>query len=102
MNLRKIDITYPPTYSGNYTATETIYAINNGNYYLIIDRNDNVIELVNINDIGDTFYFELEKKYCPFEYYRVMSKEEYNISFQRTIFRWHSDVVGRIRSGENI
>ena len=57
--------------------------LNNGNYYLIIDRNDNVIELVNINDIGDTFYFELEKKYCPFEYYRVMSKEEYNMYLKK-------------------
>ena len=57
--------------------------LNNGNYYLIIDRNDNVIELVNINDIGDTFYFELEKKHCPFEYYRVMSKEEYNMYLKK-------------------
>ena len=57
--------------------------LNNGNYYLIIDRNDNVIELVNINDIGDTFYFELEKKYCPFEYYRVMTKEEYNMYLKK-------------------
>ena len=57
--------------------------LNNGNYYLIIDRNDNVIELVNINDISDTFYFELEKKYCPFEYYRVMSKEEYNMYLKK-------------------
>ena len=57
--------------------------LNNGNYYLIIDMDDNVIELVNINDIGDTFYFELEKKYCPFEYYRVMSKEEYNMYLKK-------------------
>lgn len=57
--------------------------LNNGNYYLIIDRDDNVIELVNINDIGDTFYFELEKKYCPFEYYRVMAKEEYNMYLKK-------------------
>lgn len=41
LNLRKIDITYPPTYSGNYTATETIYAINNGNYYLLFDNTPN-------------------------------------------------------------
>ena len=57
--------------------------LNNGNYYLIIDRNDNVIELVNINDIGDTFYFELEKNCRPFEYYRVMSKEEYNMYLKK-------------------
>lgn len=57
--------------------------LNNGNYYLIIDMDDNVIELVNINDIGDTFYFELEKKYCPFEYYRVMAKEEYNMYLKK-------------------
>ena len=57
--------------------------LNNGNYYLIIDRNDNVIELVNINDIGDTFYFELEKNCCPFKYYRVMSKEEYNMYLKK-------------------
>lgn len=57
--------------------------LNNGNYYLIIDRDDNVIELVNINDIGDTFYFELEKKHCHFEYYRVMAKEEYNMYLKK-------------------
>lgn len=57
--------------------------LNNGNYYLIIDRDGNVIELVNINDIGDTFYFELEKKHCPFEYYRVMAKEEYNMYLKK-------------------
>lgn len=57
--------------------------LNNGNYYLIIDMDDNVIELVNINDIGDTFYFELEKNHCPFEYYRVMAKEEYNMYLKK-------------------
>ena len=57
--------------------------LNNGNYYLIIDMDDNVIELVNVNDIGDTFYFELEKNHCPFEYYRVMSKEEYNMYLKK-------------------
>ena len=52
---------------------------NNKKYYLIIDRNENIIEVVNINNMGDTFYFELEKEHCPFKYYRILSKEEYDI-----------------------
>lgn len=49
----------------------------NKQYYLIIDREGNVIEIVNINDFKDKFYFELEKGKCPFNYYRILSKEEY-------------------------
>lgn len=50
---------------------------NNNEYYLIIDRKDNIIELVNINNIKDSYYFELEKNNFPFEYCRIMSKEEF-------------------------
>lgn len=51
---------------------------NNQQYYLIISRNENTIEVDNINDLGDSFYFELEKASCPFQYYRILSKEEYD------------------------
>ena len=52
---------------------------NNNEYYLIISKDNNIIELVNINDLGDTFYFELESDGCPFKYYRILSKEEFDI-----------------------
>lgn len=32
----------------------------------------------------DTFYFELEENNCPFKYYRILSKEEYDI-YQKKI-----------------
>ena len=51
---------------------------NNNKYYLIIDKKDNIIEVVNINDLTDTFYFELEQDNCPFKYYRILSKEDYD------------------------
>lgn len=51
---------------------------NNKNLYLVINREKNIIEVVNINDIGDSYYFELEEGNCPFKYYSVLSKEEYD------------------------
>ncbi len=51
---------------------------NNKKFYLIINREKNIIEVVNINDIGDKFYFELEEGNCPFRYYSVLAKEEYD------------------------
>ena len=50
---------------------------NNNQYYLILSRNENIIELVNINDMADLFYFELEEDNCPFLYYRIEAKEKY-------------------------
>ena len=50
---------------------------NNQNYYLIVGREDNIVELVNINDFMDIFYFELDDN-SPFEYYRILQKEEYD------------------------
>lgn len=50
----------------------------NKEFYLIISREENVIELVNINDMSDYYYFELERDICSFEYYRILSKEEFN------------------------
>jgi len=55
----------------------------NNKYYLIISKEGNVIEIVNINNMGDTFYFELEKEYCPFEYYRILSKKEYDMYLRK-------------------
>lgn len=67
----------------DYVPMVVLKDLNNGKYYLIIDRKDNIIELVNINDLGDTFYFELDKKYCTFEYYRVLSKEDFNMYLKK-------------------
>ncbi len=55
---------------------------NNQNLYLIISREENIVEMVNMNNIGDIFYFELEE-HCPFKYYRVLSKEEYEIYLKK-------------------
>ena len=55
---------------------------NSEKYYLIINREENIIEVVNINNMGDTFYFELENV-CPFKYYRMLSKEEYDIYLKK-------------------
>lgn len=53
---------------------------NNNEYYLVINKDNNIIELVNINDLSDTFYFEIEEDVCP---YRILSKEEYNIYLKK-------------------
>ena len=60
-----------------------IQNVNNKKYYLIISRNDNVIEVVNINEISDMYFFELEENNCPFKYYRVFSKQEYDIYLKK-------------------
>lgn len=52
---------------------------NNKKYYLILSRENNIVELVNINDMSDCYLFELEKKTCPFVYYRIVSKEEFDM-----------------------
>ncbi len=50
----------------------------NNSYYLVINKKNNVIEVVNIDNISDSFYFELEQGNCPFKFYRVLGKEEYD------------------------
>ncbi len=52
---------------------------NNQKYYLVINREGNVIEVVNINEMNDTYSFLLEEGNCPFKYYRILSKEEFDI-----------------------
>lgn len=52
---------------------------NTNKFYLVVSRDKNIVELVNINNMADAFYFELESETCPFKYYRILSKEEYNI-----------------------
>lgn len=52
---------------------------NNGMYYLILSKNNNIIEVVNINDNRDYFYFKLDEEACPFIYYRIISVEEFEI-----------------------
>lgn len=51
--------------------------IGNNKYYLILNRNGDIAELVNINDLGDSFCYELDKD-CPFKYYRILPKEEFD------------------------
>ena len=55
---------------------------NNQKYYLIISKEENVLELVNINNLSDAFYYEYDND-CPFEYYRILSKDEYDIYLKK-------------------
>lgn len=73
---RQRDISY-------FVSMTIIQNVNNKKYYLIISRNDNVIEIVNINEISDMGFFELEENNCPFKYYRVLSKQEYDIYLKK-------------------
>lgn len=73
---RQRDISY-------FVPMTIIQNVNNKKYYLIISRNDNVIEIVNINEISDMCFFELEENNCPFKYYRVLSKQEYDIYLKK-------------------
>lgn len=50
----------------------------NGENYLILSRNNNVIELVNINDFSDYFYYELMDNDTRYNIFKVISNEEYN------------------------
>lgn len=43
----------------------------------------NVIEVVNIDDTGDLYCFELEQGNCPFEYYRILSKKEFELYLKK-------------------
>ena len=47
------------------------------NNYLIISREKNILELLNINDFGDYFYYLLENNKCPYKFYRTISVYEY-------------------------
>lgn len=53
--------------------------VNNNKLYLVISRENNVIEVVNINDLGDHYYVELENAGSVFSYYRVLSKKEFDM-----------------------
>lgn len=50
----------------------------NKKYYLIIDKKDNILEIVDINNISDLIYFELDINNNPFKYCRVLSKDEFD------------------------
>ena len=50
---------------------------NTNENYLIISRKENEIELVNVNDFGDYFYFILEEDNCPYKFYRTLGKDEF-------------------------
>lgn len=69
-----IDILVPMVILNNST---------NGNYYLIIERKDDIIEMVNINDFSDLIQFKLERGNCPLKYYKVMPKEEFDKYVQK-------------------
>lgn len=56
---------------------------NNNKYYLILSREGNVIEIVNINDMKDLYYFELDKEQSLFDYYRILSKQEFDIYLKK-------------------
>ena len=45
--------------------------------YLILSKEENTVELVNINDFSDYFYFYLEEDNNPYEYYRMMPEKEF-------------------------
>ena len=62
-----------------------IYNQINKKNYLILSRENNTVELVNINDIKDYYYFELEKNNCPYEYYRIISEEEF-IEYKNKVY----------------
>lgn len=51
----------------------------NNNLYLILSRKDNIIEVVNINNLGDSFFYELTNDNTTFTYYRVIPKDEFDI-----------------------
>lgn len=56
---------------------------NNNQYYLILDKIEDTIEIVNINRMEDRYYFELDRDANPFQYYRIMSKEEFDLYYDR-------------------
>lgn len=56
--------------------------VSNGNSkdeYLIVGREGNVIELVNMNHLEDSYYFEFNESPCPYHYSRIMAKEDYDV-----------------------
>lgn len=61
-----------------------IHNTNTNKNYLILSREENIVELVNTNDLRDTFFFLLEENNCPYEYYKIMSEEEFN-KYQKKI-----------------
>ena len=61
----------------NFEPMTIVKNKNNKEFYLIIDKKDNIIEVVNINNLGDSFKFELEENNNPFSYYKIISTEEY-------------------------
>ncbi len=62
----------------DFISKMIIHNTNTKKNYLILSREENVIELVNINDLRDTFFFLLEENNCPYEYYKIISEEEFN------------------------
>ena len=67
----------------NYQPMSIINNINTNKEYLIISKKGKILEIVNINDISDLCYFELDIKNNPFKYSHKLTKEEYNIFLNR-------------------
>ena len=55
----------------------------NGENYLILSRNNNVIELVNINDFSDYFYYELDENNTRFNIFKAISSKEFNAYYDK-------------------
>lgn len=51
--------------------------VNNKNKYLILSKNNDVFELLNINDMSDYFNIKLDNKQNLFKFYRMMPMSEY-------------------------
>ena len=51
--------------------------------YLIVSRNNNVLELININDLGEYFNFLYEENNFPYKFYRTLSVLEYEKYIQK-------------------
>lgn len=51
--------------------------VNNKHKYLILSKNNDVFELLNINDMSDYFSIKLDNKQNLFEFYRMMPMSEY-------------------------
>ena len=51
--------------------------------YLIVSRNNNVLELININNLGEYFNFLYEENNFPYKFYRTLSVLEYEKYIQK-------------------
>ena len=51
--------------------------------YLILNKENNIVDLININNLSDNYQFLIEENNCPLKYFKSIDELEFNKYLQK-------------------